>query len=215
MDRFKTLVVGVIGLAALGYAATPDTLPNPFASGNFTRDWARTSKLASVRGSELVLDAMRGEKTVAVFRQDKAFIDTTMAATFRVERVGKGDQAFGLIFGSSDGHTYYAFEIDRNAMSLVRVRPGQGPETLVSRRIPSHEGQWSTMQLKCKGGLFRGTYGGQVLEMRNIPDLKAGRIGAYARDGRAQLKGLEFSGKPARLSQGWQLHPPAKPPAPR
>lgn len=206
MRRDALAVVVLLALAVAGLATRvgAGTNEGPFG-GNFLGDWARTSKFATTRGSALVMDSLLAKGRVAVFRRDKAFVDVSLAAEFQIERVGKAQQAFGLVFGSTDSQTYYAFEIGREEMRVVRVQPGKEPVALAARGIRDPAGRWATARLKLEGSLFRGYFGDQVLEFRSIPGLQAGWVGAYARDGRVSVRDLQFGGKPSRLSQAWRL----------
>lgn len=197
-------------LAAALLAAPAAQAASPFAGGKLTTEWDRTSKEATVRGGNLVLDALRTDQPVAVFRKDKAFIDTRLTAAFRIERVGKGPRAFGLVFGSTDAQTYFALEIDRDEMRLVRVQPGKKPETITRRGVRDHTAARVTARVECKGTLCRAFYDDQRLEVRNLEGLKAGRIGLYARGGRVEVSAVGFDGTPARLPEAWQLRPRPK-----
>lgn len=199
------LTLAMLALALL--AARAGQAASPFAGHKLTTDWARTSKEATARGGVLILDALRTDQRVAVFRKDKAFIDTQLTARFRVQRVGTGDRTFGLLFGSTDGQTYFALEIDRDEMRLVRVRPGKPPQTIARRGVRDHTGQFATARVACQGTLCRAYYDNQTLTVRHLEGLEAGRIGAYARGARVEVSTIEFSGKPARLPTAWQLRP--------
>ncbi|MFW6163296.1 MAG: hypothetical protein ACODAJ_11055 [Planctomycetota bacterium] len=194
-------------LAAVLLAASLGRAASNFAGGRLTADWARTSKEATVRGGNLLLDALRTDQPVAVFRKDEAFIDTRLGARFRIQRVGKGDRTFGLLFGSTSGQRYFALEIDRDEMRLVRVEPGKPPHTLTRRGVRDHTGQFATARVECQGTLCRAYYDDQTLTVRHLKGLKAGRVGAYARGGRVEVSAINFGGTPARLPRAWQLRP--------
>jgi len=204
MRRHAAAVVLALAATSLATRADAGAAAGPFGR-NFLGDWARTSKFATTRGSVLVIDALLAKERVAVFRRDKPFVDVSLAAEFRIERVGKAHQAFGLVFGSTDSQTYYAFEIGREEMRVVRVEPGKEPVALVARGIRDPAGRWATARLKLEGSLFRGYFGRQVLEFRSIPGLQAGWVGAYAHNGRVSVRDLRFGGKPSRLSKAWRI----------
>ncbi len=203
--RTTLLVVAAAIAATSGLAGEP--LGNPFATGELTRDWERTSNYAAIRNGVLVLDTLHGKQPVAVFRKDKTFVDTQVASEFRIERVGGGARAFRIVFGSTDGQTYFALEIDGDAMTLVRVLPGQKPQTLARRAVRDHTGEWVTARLECRGSLCRAYYDGQTLELHKIPGLEAGRVGACAVGGRVDVRGFTFGGTASRLAKAWRLRP--------
>ena len=187
--RTTLLVVAAAIAATSGLAGEP--LGNPFATGELTRDWERTSNYAAIRNGVLVLDTLHGKQPVAVFRKDKTFVDTQVASEFRIERVGGGARAFRIVFGSTDGQTYFALEIDGDAMTLVRVLPGQKPQTLARRAVRDHTGEWVI-------------YGAEDWLTQR---LEAGRVGACAVGGRVDVRGFTFGGTASRLAKAWRLRP--------
>lgn len=212
-------VLSVCGARAAG-ATKPGTprgpdesaLANPFTRASLLRDWVRTSNLADLRGAHLYLDGIRDRGQLAVFYRHKAFIHTKLAADFRVERIGRGERPFGLIFASTDSRTYLALEIERQKVSLLRVAPGKPPEVLGSRAVRDEQGRWHVARVACTAGLIKVFYDDRFLYQVQVPGQPGGRVGVYTKDARAEVRGLEFSGTPTRLTRQWRLLKPAAPP---
>lgn len=168
--------------------------------------WDRTSKLAEIRNGMLYLDALRTKDPVALFRKDVSLTEPDLTVEFKVESVGRGDRAFGLIFGSTDSATYHSVHITRNQVSLCRVAPGQGRLVLDSRGIfTRREGDWHTARVHCEGNIIRVFFDGKFLFSLNSPGLKPGNVGVYASDGRAWVRRLDYRGRPVRLPKAWKL----------
>ena len=218
MTGLRTLAGGLVGLVvwtwggpALMAASAGGGLANPFAKGDLLRNWERTSNLAEIRNSVLYLDGLRSKEPVAVFRKEKAFINTRLAADFRVQRLGSGERIVRLILGSTDSLTYHALEVARRKVSLIRVAPGEPPKILRSRAVRDHEGSWRTARIVCNGTLVRAFFEGQLLYVVQVPELQPGLIGVSTSRARVEVRGLEFGGTPTRLRLAWRLRKPDEP----
>lgn len=204
---------GAAGATKPATKAGPDqsALANPFTRETLLSDWVRTSNLAEVRGANLYLDGIRDRGQLAVFFRHKAFVNTSLAADFRVERVGRGERPFGLVFASTDSQTYLALEVERTKVRLLRVAPGKAPEVLGSRAIRDQQGRWHVARVACTAGLIKVFYDDRFLYQAQVPGHPGGRIGVYTKGARAEVRGLEYSGTPTRLSKEWRLVRPAEP----
>jgi len=213
MKRFAQMVAMFAAVGSLPLGATPPGEPGgaggekkPAPNIGTLRDWYRTSKLATIRGGAWYLDALRAKGPVAVFHRHKAFVDTRLKVEFRVQPAGIGDRAIGLIFGATDGQTYHVLHIGRTRVTLYRVAPGQPRLELARRGGPMRaDGTWQTARVECSGDLIRAYFGGRLLYTVRSPDLQAGLVGVYAAGSRADVRRVEFSGRPARLARPWRL----------
>ena len=169
-------------------------------------DWERTSNLAEIRDGMFYLDALRAKEPISVFRRDKSFIDADLKVQFRVDAVGTGERAVGLIFGSTDGGTYHCLHIGRRDISLCRVSP-DGGRVVLDRRggFTKPEGAWYDARVECRGDLIRVFFGNRFLFAFKSPDLQPGNEGVYASEGRAWVRRMDFTGKPVRLRKAWKL----------
>jgi len=197
-----------VGAALAAEPETPkkDTKEAPKPNIGTLHDWQRTSRKAEIREGMFYLDALRGEEPVRVFRRDKAFIDTDVTFDFRVEPVGTGERAVGLIFGSTDSGSYHCIHIGRRDVTLCRVEPGQGRVVLQRRGgFTKPEGSWYTARVECQGTLVRVFFGNRFLFAFKSQELQPGNVGFYAEQSRAWVRRLDFKGKPTRLRNGWTL----------
>ncbi len=204
MKRFAGLAAVVVLVAApnLRAASPKGPLPN---IGNLSH-WNRTSKLAEIRNGMFYLDALRSQTPIAVFRKDVSLAGPDVSVEFKVEAVGSGNRAFGLVFGSTDSGTYHCVHITRNEVSLCRVAPGQGRLVLDKRGIfTRREGQWHTVRVACEGNLVRVFYDGRFLFAFRAQGLKPGNVGVYASEGRAWVRRLDYRGRAVRLPKAWKL----------
>ncbi len=168
--------------------------------------WDRTSKLAEIRNGMFYLDALRSTGPIAVFRKDVSLAEPDLTVEFKVEPVGTGDRAFGIIFGSTDSGTYHSVHITRNEVALCRVAPGQGRLILDKRGIfTRREGDWHTVRVACDGTLVRVFYDGKFLFAIRVPGIKPGNLGVYASEGRAWVRRIDYRGRPVRLPKAWKL----------
>jgi len=168
-------------------------------------DWIRSSNLAEVRDGMFYIDALRAKDPVTVFRRDKILGNTTASFQFKVEPVGQGARAVGLIFGSTDGRTYHCIEIGRRDVVLYRVGPG-GARTELDRRggFTKPDGNWFEAKIECQGSLIRTFFDNKFLFAFTSPQLQPGYVGFYGFEGRSWVRRLDFEGKPAQLPQGWK-----------
>ncbi|HUT31909.1 MAG TPA: hypothetical protein VNE39_00385 [Planctomycetota bacterium] len=219
MSRSNAFVFGLLTLAgaALAAAPLPPSLLPPKEKEDTTKEeekpnigdlksWIRSSNLAEIRDEMFYLDALRGKEPVSVFRRDQTFGETKASFQFKVESVGAGARAVGLIFGSTSGSAYHAVEIGRRDVVLYRVTPGQ-PRVELDRRggITRREGEWYEAKVECQGPLVRVFFGDKFLFAFNSPKLQAGYVGFYADESRTWVRRLDVTGQPSRLSQEWKL----------
>ncbi|MBM4038183.1 MAG: hypothetical protein FJ290_06670 [Planctomycetes bacterium] len=219
MFRARAFALGLLTLAAtaLAGAPLPPSLLPPKEKEDTTKEeekpnigdlklWIRSSNLAEIRDDMFYLDALKGKDPVSVFRRDQTFGETKASFQFKVEAVGAGARAVGLIFGSTNGSTYHAVELGRRDVVLYRVTPGQ-PRQELDRRggITRREGEWYEAKIECQGTLVRVFFDNKFLFAFNSPQLQAGYVGFYANESRAWVRRLDASGQPARLSEAWKL----------
>jgi hypothetical protein len=196
----------VVGLAACAVGGENEKKEEPKPNIGTLGAWQRTSNLAEIRKGMFYLDALRGDQTVAVFPKDKSFTDVDVKLQFRVEPVGTGDRAVGLVFGSTDSGTYHCIHIGRREVALCRVSPGQGRVELDRRGgINKPEGSWYEARVECRGPLIRVFFGNRFLFAFKSPDLQPGHVGVYADQSRVWVRRLDFQGKPVRLRTPWKL----------
>lgn len=190
---------------------TPDTKEpgEPVLPPWTLRDWYRTSNLADVREGTITLDALQGRETwVAVFRRDPAYADPRLRAEFRVAPAGIGLRAVGLLFGSTNGQTFHALEITRDEAVLYRAEPGKARAVLARRGgLTRPDGVWQSASVECNGQIIRVFFRNELLFTAEERGLQPGLIGAYASQGRAEVR-LDVAGRATRLSRPWQLRSP-------
>ena len=219
MFRARAFAFGLLALATTVFAAAPippsllppaekeDTTPEAEKPniGDLTT-WIRSSKLAEIRDGMFYLDALKAKEPLSVFRRDQTFGETKASFQFKVESVGTGDRAVGLIFGSTSGSSYYSVEIGRRDVVLYRNAPGQ-PRQELDRRggITRREGEWYEAKVECQGPLVRVFFGDRFLFAFNSPKLQAGYVGFYANESRAWVRRLDVTGQPSRLPEAWKL----------
>jgi len=204
MRRFAELAVAVVLVAPAALWAATTEGPRPDI-GDLAR-WHRTSKLVEIRNGMFYLDALRRQAPVAIFRKDVSLAEPDVSVEFKVEAVGSGDRAFGLVFGSTDSATYHCVHITRNEVSLCRVAPGQGRLVLDKRGIfTRREGEWHTVRVACQGNLVRVFYDGKFLFAFRASGLEPGNLGVYASEARAWVRRLDYRGRPVRLPKAWKL----------
>lgn len=168
-------------------------------------DWIRSNKLADIRDEMFYLDAMSAKEPISVFRRDKTFYDTKAAIQFKVEPVGTGERAVGLIFGSTGGNSYFCVEVDRKTVTLYRVAPGQGRMELDRRGgFNRLDNTWYELKVECQGNLIRVFFDNKFIFAFTAPQLQPGNVGFYANDGRAWVRRMDADGKAARLKEGWK-----------
>ena len=168
-------------------------------------DWITSNRQAEIRDGMFYLDAMSAKEPISVFRRDKTFYDTKAAFQFKVEQVGTGERAVGLIFGSTSGNSYFCAEIDRKTVTLYRVAPGQGRMELDRRGgFNRLDNTWYELKVECQGALIRVFFDNKFLFAFTAPQLQPGNVGFYANDGRAWVRRMDLDGKAARLKEGWK-----------
>ncbi len=168
-------------------------------------DWIRSSNLAEIRDGMFYLDALNAKEPVYVFRRDKILADAKVSFQFKVEPVGQGERAVGLIFGSTDGRTYHCIHITRRDVILYRVAPGGGRIELDRRGgFTKPEGSWYEARVECQGPLIRTFFDGKFLFAFTSPQLQPGYVGFYGSEGRAWVRRLDFEGRPAQFRQAWK-----------
>lgn len=170
-------------------------------------NWIRSSNYAEIRDGMFYLDALKSKEPVMVFRRDQTFGDTKASFQFKVEPVGPGERAVGLIFGSTSGGEYHAVELGRRDIVLYRVAPGQ-PRVELDRRggFTKPDGQWYEASVECQGTIVRVFFENKFLFAFTSPQLKPGYVGFYANESRAWVRRLDAAGQPARLPQAWKLN---------
>jgi hypothetical protein len=211
--------VSLAALLALTRLATGAGAPkkdggpdNPFRKAEFLAQWERTAPLVDVERGMLVFQGTRTVERLAVFRDDLSFTDTVMSAVFLVDRDGRAGHCFGLAFNSTDSLNYYAVEVARTELRVIRVAEGKTERVLARRRISDDEGQWRRLRLTQHEGQVYVYYQadlpeGQVqrmfdLEMAEPP---AGRIGLYAEGVHVRVRDLTFRGKEFPMEREWTL----------
>ncbi|MBM4031992.1 MAG: hypothetical protein FJ291_09425 [Planctomycetes bacterium] len=167
--------------------------------------WIRSSNLAEIRDKMFYLDALRTKEPVYVFRKDTTLANTKVSFQFKVEAVGQGERAVGLMFGSTGSASYHCIHIDRKNVILYRVTPGQ-PRLELDRRggFTKPDGEWYEARVECQGPLIRVWFGDKYLFAFNSGQLQPGYVGFYASEGRAWVRRLDFEGQAARLPQAWK-----------
>ena len=205
MTWLAPLVAALVAVPAVALAATGEPA-GPHPTIGTLNNWHRTSLLATIRDGMLYLDALRGDTQVALFRRYEAYTDVHLAVEFKVEPVGTGVRALGLIFGSTDNLTCHYVHIDRRQAILCRSEPGQ-PWIELARRggLTKPEGQWYTARVECQGTLIKVFFQGKLLYAVKSPALQPGLVGVYAGQGRAWVRRVEVTGKRARLARPWRL----------
>ena len=169
-------------------------------------DWERTSKFATVRDGMLSLDSLLQREQVKMFRKEQAWADVTLEVTFRVEPVGTGVRAVGLIFGSTDGLTYHLVHIDRTSAILCHSTPEKSWNELKRRRTTRQEdGAWYTARVETAGSQIKVYFGGTLLYVVKSDALKPGLVGVYSGQGRAFVRRVTATGKRARLPVPWKM----------
>jgi len=154
----------------------------------------------------LSLDSLLQREQVKMFRKDQAWADVTLEVEFRVEPVGRGVRAVGLIFGSTDGLTYHYVHIDRRSAILCHSTPEKMWNELKRRRITRQEGGgWYTARVETAGSQIKVFFGGKLLYVVKSNALKPGLVGVYSSQGRVVVRRVTATGKRARLPVQWKL----------
>jgi len=176
-----------------------------YLKGKIENSWVITSGYAEIRQSQLYLDAISDKNRLAAFNRYNDYIDSSMSATFRVERTGRGDKPFGLIFGSTDSQTYMAVEVRKGGVRLVSFAGGKEEKEFRKYAIRDAGDIWQTVSFSCLDTLVRVSYGGKEIFTVNLPKRPTGRFGIYAEDARVWVNALDIQGKAARLPKAWTL----------
>lgn len=177
-------------------------------AGDYVGVWHRSSKLATMRGGALRLDALLAKQRVAVFRRDRAFADASIRVEFQLENTSPGEAAVGIIFGSTDSKTYYHLHLTRTLAVLYRSTP-QKPQVELARRagFRLHERQLYGVRVDVAGSRAQVYLAGRLFFQANAPGYRGGTFGVYAENAVAQFAVISATGKAARAAWRWHADP--------
>lgn len=170
------------------------------------KQWFFAEGTAGLRDGELVCDG-RKQMSRAFFLPCE-WEDVSLRASFLVEPATTGVLACGFAIRASDAATYYYVHFDRTQAILVRSDTSVSWNKL--KRVGGLKkpaGEWHDATLECIGDTLKVRLNGELLYEHQDENLKRGRIGFYANQGRAHVKDIVVRGK-ALQPQGEFRIPP-------
>jgi sialidase-1 len=202
---------GACALAVLvggfGLASAEEKLEVDLTTPGAAEQWAFPEETASIDGDELVLDGR--EQMSRAFFTPLAWEDATVCAEFLVEPAEEGVLACGFVVRAVDGQNYYYVHFDRGQAILVRSSPNQSwNEIHRVGGLNKPAGTWHTAKLQAVGDTLTVSLNGKVLYEAKNTELKGGRIGFYANQGRAHVREIVVTGSAKKAEDKFVIPPP-------
>ena len=209
MTRRSILAACVFAvLAGIGWrVAAAEELAIDLSAPGAAGQWVFLEKTASISGGELVLDGR--EQMSRAFFTPLVWENVTLRAEFLVEPAERGVLACGFVVRAVDARTYYYVHFDRGQAILVRSDSSQSWNEI--RRVGGLDkpaGTWHTGELRATGDTLTVSLNGKVLYEAKDPNLRRGRIGFYANQGRAHVRQIAVAGSPQKAEDKFVVPPP-------
>jgi hypothetical protein len=148
---------------------------------------------------------------VVTFSAGPDFGDLRFSVRFRIEPVGAGVRAAGMVFRSVDSQSYCYVHFDSRFSQVIlvkhtRARPWM--ELFRTRGIPIKPGEWHVGLVECDGSHFRVSLDGGLVGEGDDKEFPVGRIGLRAGQGRIQFDDVLVEGRPQKPQKEWTLMKP-------
>lgn len=208
--RYRS-ILGAWALAVLAgicrQAAAAEELAIELSAPAAAGQWAFLDKTASIRGGELVLDGR--QRMSRAFFTPLRWEDVTLRAKFLVEPAERGVLACGFVVRAVDARTYYYVHFDRGQAILVRSdQSGSWNEIRRVGGLDKPAGTWHTGELQATGDTLKVSLNGKLLYEAKDANLRRGRIGFYANQGRAHVRQITVTGSAQKAEDKFVVPPP-------
>jgi len=195
-------------LTTVALAADPQAheLAINLTAADAAEQWSFLEDAVVIRDGELVCDGR--EKMSRAFFLPSEWGDVSLRASFLVEPAATGVLACGFVIRASDVATYYYVHFDRTQAILVRSNSGESWNELKRvEGLKKPAGEWHDATLECHGDTLKVQLNGELLYEHRDQQLKRGRIGFYANQGRAHVKNIVVRGKAIRPESEFRISP--------
>lgn len=134
--------------------------------------------------------------------------DTSVQVRFRVQPVGSGVQAPGLILRARDSENAYFVHYDTKNDQIILFRGNllkDASEILRQRNVVRETDRWYTARASIQADEIRVYLDGRVILTARDKTHAAGLVGVYSSQGSVEFEGLEVSGREAKLPEPWKV----------
>jgi len=169
--------------------------------------WTSTTpRLVSVKNGELILDGR--QQFCSAFYTPVQVVNPGVSAEFLVEPNPGGVEACGFILGAADSATFHFVHFDRSQAILgISTRESSWKEIRRVSGLEKPAGKWHQAAFESHGEQLRVSLNGKLLFEVPMQSHQGGRIGFYASEGLAHVKGISIQGGLQPTKDRFQLIP--------
>ncbi len=203
------MLLAIIGLAALPAAEEgppgPRRWPLDLAAPGLLSRSCVVGRGVGVKDGVLSIDGIAHRGSTVFFDEPEA-VPAAIRFEFRIADAGPGARGFGVIFSSRSSTEYLYLHLDRHRQAIL-VRSGpEEPWGEIARRggLDYGTGEWHRVEVRLDAGRVEVEIDGRKALTASGVEAGPGRFGFYVSDGRAEVRGASFEGRPARLDPPWR-----------
>jgi len=127
------------------------------------------------------------------------YADVDVRVQFKIEPMGRGVRAAGIVFRAADAHHFFYahFDSKNDQLLITRWAAGFGAKHLARiRRIGLRQGMWHRARVQCVGRHVRVYLDGRQIGEATGVNLLAGQVGLRTGQGRVRYRNWQVEGTP-------------------